>query len=327
VKKLGVLLIVLLMFGLVLGGCSSSSSSNSSSSESSKQESSDKPKVTVVLKTLSSQYWKFVEAGAKQAFKDQGVDGEVIGPSSESQVIEQVNMMQDVLSKGTDALVVAPSQPSTAIPVLEKFANKGIPVLLVDTDVKWDGKTTFIGTQNYTAGQKAGETLASMVKKGGHIALIAGALGNPATDDRIKGAKDYLEKHGYKIVAEQPADSDRAKGMSVMTNILQTNPDLDGVYAANDDMALGALRAVKAANKKIPVIGTDGTVEAVQSIIDGGLAATIAQMPYDMGYQGVVNAVKAIKGEKVNKRIDSGVDVINKDNAAEKIKKLKEMLN
>lgn len=326
-KKLGVLLIVLLMFGLVLGGCSSSSSSNSSSSESSKQESSDKPKVTVVLKTLSSQYWKFVEAGAKQAFKDQGVDGEVIGPSSESQVIEQVNMMQDVLSKGTDALVVAPSQPSTAIPVLEKFANKGIPVLLVDTDVKWDGKTTFIGTQNYTAGQKAGETLASMVKKGGHIALIAGALGNPATDDRIKGAKDYLEKHGYKIVAEQPADSDRAKGMSVMTNILQTNPDLDGVYAANDDMALGALRAVKAANKKIPVIGTDGTVEAVQSIIDGGLAATIAQMPYDMGYQGVVNAVKAIKGEKVNKRIDSGVDVINKDNAAEKIKKLKEMLN
>jgi ribose transport system substrate-binding protein len=329
VKKWGYLSVLILVLSLLLSGCSSSSKTSTNASKSSSNSSNSsqsKQKVTVVLKTLSSQYWKFVEAGAKQAFKDQGVDGQVIGPSSESAVVDQINMMQDSLSKGTDALVVSPSQPDTAIPVLKQFANKKIPVLLIDTDVNWDGKVTFIGTQNYAAGQKAGETLAGMVKKGGKIALIAGALGNPATDDRIKGAKDYLEKHGYTIVAEQPADSDRAKAMTVMSNILESNPDINGVYSANDDMALGALRALQAKNKKVPVIGTDGTIDAVNSIIDGGLSATIAQMPYDMGYQGVVNAVKAIKGEKVDKRIDSGVDVITKDNAKDKLKKLVDML-
>jgi ribose transport system substrate-binding protein len=236
-------------------------------------------------------------------------------------------MMEDTLSQGPDAFVVAPTQPPTAVPVLEKFKEQGIPVLLVDTDVDWDDKTTYIGTENYIAGQKAGELLASMLNKGDKVALIAGALGNPATDNRIKGAKEYLEENGFEIVAEQPADSDRAKGMSVMENILQTNPDVKGVFAANDEMALGALKAVQDAGLDIKVIGTDGTVEAVESIIAGGLAGTVAQMPYDMGYLGVENAVKAIKGEVVEKRIDSGVDIIPAENAEEKLSKLKEMLD
>jgi ribose transport system substrate-binding protein len=275
--------------------------------------------VAVVLKTLSSPYWKYVEAGAKAAAKDLGVDVTVVGPSAESQIMEQVNMIEDSLNQSPSALVVSPSQPDTVVPVLEQATQSDVPVLLIDTDADFEGKTSFIGTDNYTAGKEGGKLLASMLQKGDKVALIAGALGNTATDARIKGAKEELEKAGMKVVAEQPADSDKTKAMSVMENISQKNPDIKGVFSANDDMALGVLRALDAKGLKIPVIGTDGTIEAVQSVVDGKLAGTIAQSPYDMGYQGVENAVKAAKGEKVEERIDSGIDAITKDNAQEKL--------
>ncbi|MCM3707196.1 MULTISPECIES: sugar ABC transporter substrate-binding protein [Cytobacillus] len=275
--------------------------------------------VAVVLKTLSSPYWKYVEAGAKDAGEKLGVDVTVVGPSAESQVLEQVNLLEDQISQSPGAIVVAPSQPDTVVPVLEGAAKSKLPVLLIDSDAGFEGKTTFIGTDNYTAGQEGGKLLASMLQRGDKVVLIEGALGNPATDDRIKGAKDSLEAAGLEVVAKQPADSDKTKAMSVMENILQKNGDVKGVFAANDDMALGVLRAVEAKGLDVKVIGTDGTKEAVQSILDGKLAGTIAQSPYNMGYQGVENAIKTIKGEKIEKRIDSGIDIIISENATEKL--------
>lgn len=282
-----------------------------------------KPKVTVVLKTLSSQYWKYVEAGAKKAFEDFGVDGKIIGPASESQVMEQINMMEDALNQKPQALVVSPTQPDTAIPVFDKYKAANIPVLLVDTDAKWDSKATFIGTDNYTAGKLGGEQLAKQLKQGDKVALIAGALGNNATDERIKGAKEALVAAGMNVVAEQPADSDKEKAMSVMENVLQTNPDVKGVFSANDDMALGALRAIEAKGADVKVIGTDGNIDALEQVIAGKLYGSVAQSPYDMGYKGVENAVKLIKGEKIENRIDSGAEFIGKDNAQKKIDFLK----
>lgn len=282
--------------------------------------------VTVVLKTLSSPYWKFVEAGAKQALEDYEMEGNIIGPSSEEEVVVQIDMIEDALSKGTGSLVLAAIQPDTVIPVLEQYHEKDIPVLLVDTDLEWEDKTTFIGTENYDAGQTAGKLLEEILEEGDEIALIRGALGNPASDDRADGAKEYLEEKGFNIVADQPADSDRNKGMNVMENVLQSNPEVKGVYAVNDDMALGALRATQANGLDIPVVGTDGTVEAVESIISGELNASIAQSPYAMGYTGVEQAIEAMEGNSVEKRIDAGVDVITKENGEEKLEELNEML-
>ncbi|MEW9501480.1 sugar ABC transporter substrate-binding protein [Jeotgalibacillus marinus] len=279
---------------------------------------SSEESVAVVLKTLSSPYWKYVEAGAEAAGKDLGVDVTVVGPSAESQVIEQVNMLEDQVSQSPGAIVVAPSQPDTIIPVMEN-ASQSLPVLLVDSDADFEGKTTFIGTENYTAGQEAGKLLASMLQEGDKVVLIAGALGNPSTDERIKGAREVLEEAGLEVVAEQAADSDRTKAMSVMENIFEKNSDIKGVFAANDDMALGALRAVEAKGSDTKVIGTDGTQEAVESILNENLAGTIAQSPYQMGYQGVENALKTIEGEDIEERIDAGIDIITKENAQEQL--------
>ena len=302
-----------LISSLLLAACSDNSSSSSSNSDSDSDTN-----VSVVLKTLSSPYWKYVEAGAKKAGEDLGVNVTIVGPSAESEVIQQVNMLEDQLSQSPDAIVVSPSQPDTVIPTLEKAA-KDVPVLLIDSDVDFKGKLTFIGTENYAAGQEGGKKLASLLTSGDKVVLIAGALGNPATDDRIKGAKDALEAAGMVIVSEQSADSDKTKAMSVMENILEKDSDIKGVFAANDDMALGVLRAVQAKKLDVKIFGTDGTEEAVQSIIDGGLTGTVAQSPYNMGYQGVEYALKAAKGESVESRIDSGIDIILAENATKQL--------
>jgi len=326
VKKRLVIGLVAGLLLLFLVGCGTAPSTSQTAQENA-SENTKKPKIVVVLKTLSSPYWKFVEAGAKKAFEDFDVDGSVMGPASESQVIEQVNMMEDALNLKPDALVAAPTQPPTAIPIFQKYKEKGIPVLLVDTDANWADKTTFIGTDNLTAGKMGGKYLASLLQRGDKVVLIAGALGNPATDDRIKGAKEELEAAGMKVVANQPADSDKAKAMSVMENILQTNPDVKGVFSANDDMALGALRATEAKGLKVQIVGTDGTIEAIQAILSGSLAGTVAQNPYDMGYKGVENALKVIKGEKIDQRIDSGAAIITKENGQQKLDFLQELLS
>lgn len=316
------MLSALVMSALAACGSESSSGTNGSSGGSG---SGEQPKVTVVLQSLTSEYWNFVQAGAKQAFEDYNVDGTILGPSSESQVMEQVNMMQDALNQNPEALVVSATQPDTAGSTFDQYKQKDIPVLLINQDVDWADKTTFIGTDNETAGEKGGELLASKLKKGDKVALIGGALGAKAHDDRLAGAKKALEAAGMKVIAQQPADSDKAKAMTVAENILQSHKDVKGIFVSSDDMAMGALRGVQAKESDIPVVGLDGTVESIESVQAGELAGTIAQNPYDMGYKGVENAVKAIKGEDVEKRIDTGADVVTPENAEKKLTFLKEI--
>ncbi len=269
-----------------------------------------------------------MESGAKQGFKDFDVDGTILGPSSQTEVEKQINMLEDLLTKDLDALVVMPSQSEAAVPILEKYKVKGIPVLLVDSDMEWDGKTTFIGTDNYTTGQETGKELAYQLKKGDKVAIIEGVLGKPVSEDRVKGAEDAIKKAGLKIAAIQTADFDRVKAVSVVENILTANPDIKGIFAANDEMALRTLKATTARNMSIPIIGVDDTSEAIQSISKGGLTATVAQQPHEMTYRGIGNALKVMNGEKIDKRITTGKDVIvTKENAAEKLEEVKNLLS
>ena len=317
-KKLSVFILVLCLSVFTLFGCSSQSSKSNASGE----KKSGDLKIQVVLKTLSHPYWKSVEAGAKKAGEELGVSVEVNGPPSEADVMDQVNMMDNAISQGVDALVVSPSQPSTVSNIFDLAKSNEIPVLLVDTDADWKDKVTFIGTDNYTAGKEGGEYLASLLKKGDKVALVEGAKGNLATDERIKGAKDALEKAGITIVAQQPADSDKFKAANVIDAVLQNHRDLAGVFAANDDMAIGALSTTSQAKINIPIVGVNGGEEATKLIIEGKLAGSVAQSPYDMGYMGVENAVKTIKGEKVEKRIPTPIKVVTKENGEEYLKEI-----
>jgi ribose transport system substrate-binding protein len=277
----------------------------------------EKTRIAVVLKTLSSQYWKIVAAGAKAAADKNNVDLIVLGPPTEDAVEQQINMIQDVLAQKPAALIVSPSQPAAATNVLAKVRSAGVPIILVDTGMpeSFTDYSSFIGTDNLAAGKAGGEALAKQLKKGDKVLLIDGAPGNPSTTQRIDGAKQALEAAGMTIASRQPAYSDREKAYTVTQNVLQTTPDIGGVFSANDEMALGALRALKQAGKTAPIIGVDANADNLKAILAGDLYGSIAQGNYDMGRLGVEKALDVIAGKPIEKRIDSGATLITKDNA------------
>lgn len=274
-------------------------------------------KVGVVLKTLSSQYWKIVAAGAKTAAQNNNVDLILLGPPTEDAIEQQINMVQDVLSQNIDVLVFSPSQPAASVNVLLQAKAKKIPVILVDTGMPegFNDYASFIGTDNLAAGKAGGKALASQLKPGSKVLLIDGAPGNPACNDRIKGAEEVLKASGMIIAAKQPAYSDREKGYTVTQNVLQANPDINGVFSANDEMALGALRAMQQAGKRVPIIGVDATEDALKSILAGEMYGSVAQGNYDMGLLAIEKAIELKAGKTIEKRIDSGATLITKENA------------
>ncbi|USG67824.1 sugar ABC transporter substrate-binding protein [Brevibacillus ruminantium] len=285
-----------------------------------------KPKIYVVLKSLNSEYFQFIQAGAKAAFHDFNVDGTIMAPSNQTQVMEQVNMIEDLLNKNPDGLVLTPSQPVAVVSALAKYKAKDIPVVLLDSDVDWEDKTTFIGNDDALSGQKAGETLAAKLSRGDKVAILEGISGTPTSAKRVQGAREALENAGMIVAASEAANWDRVEAVSVMENVLQAHPDIKGVVAANDEMALGAIRASEAKGKEIAVIGMDGIIEAIESIQKGSMDASIAVKTYDMGYKGVENAVKAIRKETVPKQIVTEIDVITPENAEAKLAQAKGLL-
>lgn len=304
-----------LMLAAVTVGCSSSA-----------QESSGE--VGVVVKTLSQPFWLYMKAGAESAANAGGVRAEVTGATEEAAVQEQVDKIRAMISRSVSALVVAPTEPKQLQPILQQAVDQGIPVLLVDTDIPdWDAKTSFIGTDNLAAG-KVGGQYALTVANSGNLAILAGTPGNTATQNRVDGFKEAINGSGLNVVAELSANSDRAQGRSVTADILQRNPDLTMIFAANDEMALGAVQAVDAAGKaeQVSIIGFDGTKDAVDAILAGTMAGSVAQNPFKMGEAGVQAAIKASDGESVDKRIDTGSTMVTPDNAADFKKELEQQL-
>ncbi len=287
----------------------------------------DPPKVVVVLQDLDTQYWNIVKKGAEKGFREFDVDGKVVAPDHNSKKDGIEYTLKKILNERPDVLVVSPVQSPEVISILKKFVEHKIPVLLVDTDIPLEHKTAYIGTNNFELGRKAGELLASGLQPGDEVALISGALTGPISIERIKGATSSLEDAGIKIVAQKAGlPNEPLPARKATTMILQNHPNVKGIFATTDIMALGAVKAIKKQGYTIPVIGADGIIQMNELIEDEALPATVAQNPYDMGYIGIETAWKVLKGEQVSKSIDTGVDLITKDNAKQKLDFLKELL-
>jgi len=284
-------------------------------------------RIGVVLKALDSDFWLSVKRGAEAADKKyDNAEVIILAADREINVQQQVQIVEDLITQGVNALCIAPSGSQELIPTFEKAYQAGIPVLLIDTDAPWDKKACFVGTDNYQGGTVAGSFISQSLNGKGKVALITGIMGHQTHMDRVKGAEDVFAKFpDIKIVAKQPANSERALGMQVMENILTSNPDLDAVFCTNDEMALGALQAAEAAGKKIIIVGFDANKDALESIIDNGLTATIAQNPFAMGLYGVENAIKLLNGEEIPKKIDTGTTLVTIDNAKEFLKQKEEL--
>lgn len=283
------------------------------------EKSGGKYKITTICMGLNSDYWHMVEAGAKLAGKELEVEVNVIGPNVESDSATQINMVEDAVSNKVDAIVLAANEPTALVSAAETVKSAGIPLVLIDTKLNTDDESLyscFVGTGNKDAGKLGGEFIASKLKSGDKVAIIRGAVGQTVHDDREAGAEEAMKAAGLEIAAVQPADSDRGKAVDVAENIIQSNPDIKAFYATNDEMALGAYQA--AANlTDVVVVGFDGTFNAMDSISKGEMSASVAQLPVEEGYQGVINAVKILDGETVEKEQPLDVVVLNKENVAD----------
>ena len=262
-------------------------------------------------------FWAAVERGARETAKSLGVNLVVLAPPAETDVQAQISQIEDQIAKRVSAIVVAPTDVSALNTTFDKARALKIPVLFVDTDGNWPNKLTFIGTDNRVGGALGGKFLCDSLKSKGDVALITGVMTTQSIRARIEGARETVLKCGLKVVKELPANSDRAMGQQVMEDILTSSPNVKGVFAANDLMALGAANAAKARGKKILIVGFDAIPEAAQAILAGNLSASVAQSPYNMGKFGVQNALKALQNKPVAKRIDTGTILVTKKNAAQ----------
>lgn len=286
----------------------------------------DKPKVVVILKRLDVEYWRAFESGAQKAFDDFDIDGKIIAPENVYPITNEADLLKRVLKQNPDALIISPIHPTHTIPVLIEYKKRNIPILFAGKDMQWKEKTTYIGTNHSILGKRAGQLLASTLQPGDEVAIIYGKL-EISEQERIKGAKEVLEDVGIKVVIERFGEDRFENPIPVMEHVLQDYPNIKGVFATGDRIALETLKVIKENDLNIPVVGTEGSREMVRAIESGTLSATIGQNPYDIGYLSVEQAQKAIKGEYVEKRIDIGVDIITEDNGKERLNFLNEILH
>lgn len=275
-----------------------------------------KPTVVVVLKEGDSQYWRIMKAGVEKGFKDFDIDGKVIVPS-EPTPQEQVELLRKTYKEKPDLIITAPYSSSVG-PTLETLTD--IPILLIDTDLTIKNKTAYIGTDNDDLGNKAGAFLASQLQPGDKVAIIGGDLSFPVFRERVEGATHSLQNAGIEITYTKTGIPDDPKAIqNVITKLMRDEPDIKGVVTTHDTIALPVIKELEEQGLLIPVIGPDGLTEMLELIADESLPGTMAQNPYDMGYLSVETAMKVLKGEDVEPFVDSGVDIIIKENAQHRL--------
>lgn len=261
-------------------------------------------KIGVLLKPEANEYWATMKKGIEEWAEEQdGVTVDILCADSENNTSGQLEQMENMISKKYDAICAAPLSASNLISGVAKATEAGIPVVDVDEamdqDALKDAGTSVVGiytTDNEKLGANAAEYIAGKLGEGGKVAIVEGAAGNINSINRANGAKQYFEDNGQEVVASQPADWDRLTAIDVATNIMQSNPDVQAFYCCNDTMALGVQEAVENAGKQddIIVVGTDGLKNAMESIKNGEMAATVAQDSKGIGVACCEAAVQAL---------------------------------
>jgi len=278
---------------------------------------SQKPQILVSPKGLVHSFWLSVKAGAVQAGKDFNVDIIWKGPSLETDIAGQIGIVEDYINKKVDAIVLAACDATGLVRTVEKAHQAGIPVVTIDSGVDSDIPASFIATDNVAAAKKAADVLAELLNGQGKVACIPFVPGAATSIMREEGFKEGLKNHpGLELVAVQYSQSDVATGMAVTENILTAHPDLSGIFAANEAGAIGCAQALvsRGVAGKVKLVAFDAASNEVKALKDGIIQALIVQNPYKMGYLGVKTAVDVLQGKSVEKRIDTGVMVVTKDN-------------
>ncbi|MGB4008441.1 MAG: D-ribose ABC transporter substrate-binding protein, partial [Bacillota bacterium] len=257
------------------------------------------PKIGLAISTLNNPFFVDLRDGALEEAKKAGLGITVADAQNDPN--RQLSQVENFIQQGVNIILVNPCDSAAIVSAIKAANRAKIPVITVDRGADGGEVICHIASDNVQGGQMAGEYLAKLIGYKGKVVEIQGIPGASAARDRGKGFNEVMKKYpNIKIVARQEAGFDRAKGMTVMENILQAQPDIDGVFCHNDEMALGALRAIEAAGRlsAIKIVGFDATDDAIKAVKDGKLVATVAQKPRAMGSMAVTVAKRVLDGAK-----------------------------
>jgi ribose transport system substrate-binding protein len=281
--------------------------------------------IAVVPKGTTHEFWKSINAGAVKAqreFSTNGTKVEIIwkGPLREDDRAQQIQVVENFMARHVSAIVLAPLDSQALVRPVNNAVDAGVPVVVIDSDLKSDKYVSFVATDNFKGGQMAGEEMGKVLGGKGNVILLRYAVGSASTEAREAGFLDALKKFpDIKIISQdQHAGATRELAYKVSQNLMNRfSHEVNGVFCPNENSTVGmtkALRDVGLGQGKVKMIGFDAGSLSVQDLKSGDVQALVVQNPMLMGYLGIATAVKHLRGEKVEKRIDTGVVLVTREN-------------
>ncbi|UPG90172.1 ribose ABC transporter substrate-binding protein RbsB [Luteibacter aegosomaticola] len=270
-----------------------------------------KPVIGLALSTQNNPFFVELKDGAQKAADASGVQLVVV--DAQDDPARQISSVEDLIQKRVSVILLNPTDSSALAGAVQSAQRANIPVITLDRGVDGAEVASHIASDNIAGGKMAADFLAKQLGGKGNIIELQGVAGTSAARERGKGFDDEIATTGMKVVAQQPANFDRAQGLSVSENLLQGNSDVQAIFAQNDEMALGAVQALAGKNKKVLVVGFDGTPDGKKAVQDGQMAATVAQQPEEIGRLGVETAKKLVDKQTVDKSIAVPLKLLTKE--------------
>ncbi len=308
-RRLFQLSALLAVFALVLAACNGDEVTDEANGEDADIT------IGLSLSTLANPFFVTLQEGAQSAADEAGI--ELIVNDSQDDAQTEANGIDDFITQGVDVIVLNPVDSEAAIAVVESAEAAGIPVITVDRAVDGAAVVTHVSSDNVLGGELATEELLSLIGGEGTVAQLEGIPGTDASRERGAGFENILAgADGVELVSSVTANFSRDEGFTVAQDILQANPDLDAIFAQNDEMALGAVEAADALGilDELVIIGFDATDDALVAVQDGRMDGTVAQQPFEIGRIGIESAIALAQGEDVASEVPVDVELVTADN-------------
>jgi len=301
-------LLTLMVISLV-AGCSQKQASNSGGKK--------QLVIAVVPKSTSHEFWQTVKAGAEAAGEESGAKILWNGPAKETDIAAQISIIENYITQHVDGIVLAACNSKALIPTVQKAKKAGIPVVTIDSGIDSDDADCFVATDNIDGAKKAADVLAKMIGEKGDIGIEPIVPGAATSTMREKGFKDGIKKYpNIKVVATLFSNCDEQRGIAATEDMLTAHPKIKAIFSACGPGAVGCARVIeqKKLSGKVIHVAFDAVPAELAAFKRGSIQAMIVQNPYRMGHDGVLTAIDAKHGKKVEKRIDTGVEVVTKEN-------------
>ncbi len=270
-----------------------------------------KDTIALVISTLNNPFFVTMKDSAQKEADKLGYN--LIVLDSQDNPAKELANVQDLTVRGTKLMLINPTDSDAVGNAIIMANNAKIPVITLDRIANKGTVVSHIASDNRLGGKIAGDFIAEKLGDEAKIIQLEGIAGTSAARERGEGFNKVAQEHKFNMLASQPADFDRTKGLNVMQNLLTAHPAVQAVFAQNDEMALGALRALQTAGKSdVLVVGFDGTGDGIKAVQRGKLGATIAQRPDQIGIVGVQTANKVLRGEKVEAVIPVELELVIK---------------